>query len=167
MGRIRWRRHRAGLADVRLSVVSAARHAVGDSRAGGAGNARVGWLLRWGPVVGWMVVIFGASSISQPSLPRGVTDFHAHFLVYAVLGALMTRAMARVRLRDLTASTVFIAVIWATAYGVSDEFHQAFVPGRVPSMVDILADAIGATAGAFGLWACGIVVAMPRRKDRT
>jgi VanZ family protein len=35
-------------------------------------------------------------------------------------------------------------VVFASLYGVSDEFHQYFVPGRTPDIWDICADAAGA-----------------------
>ncbi len=36
----------------------------------------------------------------------------------------------------------------ATLYAVTDELHQAFVPGRTPSVGDWVADAMGAALGA-------------------
>lgn len=70
-------------------------------------------------------------------LPPGA-DKVAHALAYAVLGALLAWATGRPGL----------AVALATLYGVSDELHQAFVPGRTPDVLDLVADLLGATAGA-------------------
>ncbi len=36
-----------------------------------------------------------------------------------------------------------VVFIWGIVYGVSDEIHQSFVPGRVCSIFDIIADIIG------------------------
>lgn len=70
-----------------------------------------------------------------PSVVRNT----AHVVVYAALGAacyFLTRRPPRMRL------TTGIAV--AVAYGIVDEIHQAFVPGRVASVADVCSDAAGA-----------------------
>ena len=38
--------------------------------------------------------------------------------------------------------------VMALAYGLSDELHQAYVPGRQSSFYDVLADGAGALLGA-------------------
>jgi VanZ family protein len=37
-------------------------------------------------------------------------------------------------------------------YGVSDEFHQYFVPGRSVEALDVLADALGGLLGAWMMY---------------
>jgi len=101
----------------------------------------------WGPVLIQMTVIFIASSISDvPPLPGGMSDTSGHSIGYAILGALLLRALAGGRMRGVTWRTALATVVLATLYGVSDEFHQSFVPNRTPDVYDVLADATGATA---------------------
>ena len=50
-----------------------------------------------------------------------------------------------------------MAIILATAYGASDEFHQSFVPGRYADPRDILADFTGAVLGVAAGWLAGAV----------
>jgi VanZ family protein len=41
------------------------------------------------------------------------------------------------------------AVLAGSLYGVTDEWHQSFVPGRTPAADDLVADAVGSLAGAL------------------
>lgn len=90
--------------------------------------------------LGWMGVIYALSSISGSSVP-GRFSTAAHFVVYAVLGALYLWALPR---RERMWPTAFAAVALASLYGITDEFHQSFVPGRMPDPADWLVDTAGA-----------------------
>jgi VanZ family protein len=104
-----------------------------------------------------MALIFALSSISRtPSFVNGV-DKDAHALLYAGLGALIVRAIAGGWGRRPTLAAAVAAVAIATAYGVSDEFHQSFVPMRQVEAMDVVADATGAALAAFGLYGWDII----------
>jgi VanZ family protein len=113
-----------------------------------------------------MVLIFAASSVSDPgALPADVSDKTVHLAVYAGLGALVFRALAGGGLRRPGYSPRGAAQAWvvAAAYGASDEWHQAFVPGRTVSAADWVADAAGAAASVVLL----VIVARVRaRRER-
>jgi VanZ family protein len=113
----------------------------------------------WGPVVAIMVLIYSASSMSDPGTPPGgISDKAAHFLAYAGLGAALLRALAGGRSAAMTPRRIWLATILAVLYGVSDEFHQTLVPGRSPEMLDVVADACGGLAGAAFLAAAARVL---------
>ena len=117
----------------------------------------------WGPVVAYMAALFFVSSLSSiPGPPAGLTDKHEHFFFYGILGALALRALARGEWRRVRLPAVVAAVAISSAYGVTDEFHQRFVPGRDYDVLDMVADAIGSAAAAGVLWAWGII---RRRSD--
>ena len=44
-----------------------------------------------------------------------------------------------------------MAVLFCIAYGISDEYHQTFIPGRFASLWDVVADGVGALLTA-GIW---------------
>jgi VanZ family protein len=119
------------------------------------------WL--WAPVVLYMAAIFAVSSMSRPPLPADVSDKSAHTLAYAGLAVLVVRALggglpARVGWR-LAGLSVAITV----GYGISDEIHQMFVPGRMADLHDVYADAAGAVLGVGFCWLWGIIrFARPR-----
>ena len=132
----------------------------------GDGVRRVPWLLRvWGPVLGLMAAIFLVSGEpAPPSLPGLVPDVVAHALVYAVLGALMLRAVAGARRLRVTVRNAALAAVLTAAYGLTDEFHQSFVPGRTAEARDLAADTLGGAAGAGLAWGWGIVLAVRRER---
>jgi VanZ family protein len=102
-------------------------------------------LSAWLPVVAWAALIFTLSSI--PDLGTGLGGWDlvlrkiAHAAEYAVLGALLFRALGR----ELP------AVVIGIAYAVTDEVHQAFVSGRHGTPVDVLVDAVGVLIGVYVL----------------
>lgn len=120
-----------------------------------SGAGRVAWL--WGPVAVSMAVIFALSAMSSPPNPGAVGDKTEHFVGYGILGAVTARATAGGTLAGLSGGAAAAAWTLATLYGVSDEYHQSFVPGRTADPADALADASGAAVAVGALWASGII----------
>jgi VanZ family protein len=95
----------------------------------------------WLPVFAWAAVIFAFSSIPHLSSGLGVWDTvlrkGAHITEYAILGALLYRALGREAL----------ALAIGIAFAATDELHQHFVRGRHASPIDIGIDAVGVALG--------------------
>ena len=69
----------------------------------------------------------------------------AHFSIFTALG-LLTAAAYSV---DFSPRAAFLlALLTGALYAVSDEVHQAFVPGRACQLRDMIIDACGTTLGA-------------------
>jgi VanZ family protein len=105
------------------------------------------------PAVAALIWILSSQSVLPQ--PRGIPDLDkvSHFAVYAVLAAALSLwfpGEKRGRLRVF----MLIACI-ASVYGIIDEIHQYFVPGRTCSPWDWIADALGAAAGAGAVLAAG------------
>ena len=102
-------------------------------------------LSAWLPVLAWAAVIFAMSSIPDLGTGLGGWDLAlrklAHAAEYAVLGALLLRAIGR----------EVPAVALGIAYALTDEIHQAFVPGRQGRPLDVLIDAVGVLVGVYVL----------------
>ena len=90
-------------------------------------------------------VIFAFSSI--PSLGTGLGTWDtvlrklAHLTEYAVLGALLLRALA----------SPWLAILIGGLYAITDEVHQHFVRGRHAVWYDVVIDTVGVTIGVV-LW---------------
>ena len=110
-------------------------------------------LLRlWGPLVLWLVIIFVFSSLHRTPLPKNKYiswDKVAHILEYSLLGYLAARALALSGFRHLRPHYLGITLLIGLLYGISDEIHQYYVPGRYSSPWDVLADLVGVTIGAL------------------
>src|SRR4051812_9232106 len=111
-----------------------------------------------------MVLIFRLSSESHP-LPHVtavVWDKLLHSVEYAALGLLLCRALLGEGLSVVRA--VVFAVVVTSAYGASDEWHQAFVPERSSDVKDWVTDNIGATLGA-SMYAAALGRRTSRRRE--
>jgi VanZ family protein len=97
----------------------------------------------WAPVVLWAAVIFAFSSV--PSLGTGLGTWDlvlrklAHLTEYAILGALLARAVG----------AAWLAVLLGALYAASDEVHQHFVRGRHGVWYDVVIDTVGVTIGVL------------------
>ena len=73
----------------------------------------------------------------------------AHFSEYALLGLSLMLHIVQVQKKI----TVRLPLLWAwgvgALYAASDEFHQGFVAGRGPSIVDVMIDSLGVIAGVL------------------
>ena len=97
----------------------------------------------WMLVVAWAGVIFWFSTKPGTQIPGRFSEI-GHLGEYFVFGVLLYSALRT----DLTpARAAAIAIIVASCYGMSDEFHQHFVFMRTPDVVDWGTDTIGATVG--------------------
>jgi hypothetical protein len=109
----------------------------------------------WLPVLAWAALIFTLSSIPDLGTGLGGWDLAmrkaAHLVEYAILGALLFRALS-VAARPLpAASTVLWTWLIGATYAASDELHQHFVPGRQASAVDLIVDAVGVAVGVVAV----------------
>ena len=107
------------------------------------------------PVV-LMIMIFVSSSIPGPSrdsqawLLSGLNpnlQNALHVPLYGLLQWLWLRALMRPG-KPLTIAVTFATLI-TVGYGCIDEFHQALVPGRFASVLDVCLNTLGAVIGTL------------------
>jgi len=109
--------------------------------------------LRWAAVAAFAAAIFVESSTTglgelAPSFAGA--DKAAHFVIYFLFAATVSWAFGGSR--GAVRAAAWAAVI-AALYGVTDEVHQHYVPGRAMSFYDWLADVSGAAAWIPAAWA--------------
>jgi VanZ family protein len=122
---------------------------------GSARHWRTGLARHWGPVAAYMGIIFYLSSRSQVPLGVDASDKLLHTLAYFGLAIVVVRALCRGLPARVGRTTAIVGWLVVAAYGVTDEVHQMFVPGRTPAVDDLVADAVGGFAGVVLCWAWG------------
>ena len=108
------------------------------------------YLRYWLPLFTYCLFIFFLSSSPNP-LPMPhlfLGDKLLHIAEYSILGFLMARSIFSLNLRYSKRPLFIIAIILSTLYGLSDEVHQSFTPGRTTSLGDLIADGLGSLIGA-------------------
>lgn len=105
------------------------------------------WLL----LAGYALVIFIQSSLPSPALGPDVPgqDKVLHLAAYGLMGYLACRAFATLRGLRTLRWVCLAGVLFSILFGLSDEWHQAFVPGRQADGWDWAADSLGAILGAL------------------
>lgn len=114
--------------------------------------------MRWLAVAAYAGLLFYLSSLHHPSIPSfRFSDKILHVLFYAGFGSVFAWALDPPARGWTLVRAVLMAGLGALLYGVTDEFHQRFVQGRTPEIVDLLFDALGGGLGG------GIYFAFRRR----
>jgi len=93
-----------------------------------------------------MIAIFIQSSLGQIKLPNlGFVwqDKLLHFIVFGILAFLIARSFSMTKYPLLNRLYYFWGITISTFYGMSDEVHQYFVPGRSSNVSDLIADLLG------------------------
>lgn len=107
--------------------------------------------IAWLPALVFMVAIWVASSLPVAPVPLEDLPFQdkgAHFIEYAVLGFLVTHAVCGTFVDWSDGRWLIVGTLLTGLWGMADEIHQAYVPGRLADVNDILADFLGGVAGA-------------------
>jgi VanZ family protein len=96
-----------------------------------------------------MAFIFMVSAQAVVTGVAGLPDWVTHGAGFGILCVLVCRALAGGFLPPLPMRTAALAITITFLYGVTDEIHQSFVPGRHPDPWDLLKNLAGAVAGAI------------------
>jgi VanZ family protein len=154
-----------------VATGSAARRRAMGNPIARAGRRHAG---NWLPAVAWAALIyaFSTGAFSGPNTSRFLVPLLNHFFPalsggdialihmlirklghvseYLILALLVLRALSRETGGKLSPRRLALGLLITALYAVSDELHQAFVPGRTASIADVSIDVLGGVCGA--LW---------------
>ena len=140
------------------------------------------FLKYWLPILLWFALIFVASGDTKsaqrssriigplmrwlfPDISEETIDLAilfsrkcAHFIVYGVMAFLFWRAFRKPvkdDARPWSWAEARYALIGVVIYAITDETHQAFVPSRQGSVLDVFIDTVGGAMWLLAIWALG------------
>jgi VanZ family protein len=127
-------------------------------------NAATRFALYRLPAIVYMAVIFYLSSgpIDLP-LIRRIPDYTLHGTAYAGLYVLLFRAVHSGLRVQPGRGGLALPLALTVLYGLSDEFHQSFVPSRDASVADLIADAVGGVVALVAVAALPHLISIYRR----
>jgi VanZ family protein len=92
----------------------------------------------------WLVIFILTSLPGNIALDMHVSDKIEHFGAYGLLGVFLYSALYfQKKYKILSENPATFTLIFASLYGMVDELHQLFVPGRSADILDWTADFIG------------------------
>jgi hypothetical protein len=106
----------------------------------------------------YCAAIYWLSSQSDLPIPKGTlftlpgADKIVHGAIFAGLAALLSIGIRRSNSHPPAWAQWYAPVVFVILYGISDEWHQAFVPNRSPDLRDVVADAVGGTLAQIALY---------------
>lgn len=109
----------------------------------------------WLPLALWAAVIFTFSAFptvktSEIYWEDFIVKKLAHLTEYAIFAILSYRALINSGMENKRAG--YWAIAFTLIYGITDEFHQSFTPGREPRIRDVIIDAVGGSIGIWLIW---------------
>lgn len=117
-------------------------------------HKKVFWF-RYLPVSLMMVGIFFLShqpgdSLDLPRLPQ--IDKAGHIMIYGLLALAAYYPLHRKHRFEKSWQVSSGVVLFCLIYGLTDEVHQSFIPGRFPSGLDLVADVFGALLAMLAVY---------------
>lgn len=100
-------------------------------------------------LLAYMGFIFILSSIPGREVPSVLSSYDKliHFSLYLILGLIFTYFLTGLKSGLAQIIVGFATFFFIAIYGLSDEVHQTFTPGRNFKVLDIVTDVLGGTTG--------------------
>jgi VanZ family protein len=102
------------------------------------------------PLTIYWIVLAVATSLPSKSIPDifNVGDKSIHLVAYFILSSLVAFSFHFQRkYRHISANYVLVSILTVSLYGLIDELHQLFIPGRYFDMLDWVFNVIGTLLG--------------------
>jgi len=103
------------------------------------------------PLVIYWIILLAATSFPSDALPSiGINDKYEHLVAYFILSVLFgLTLMFQEKNQRMKKNWNSYTVMILLAYGIFDEVHQYFIPGRYFDWIDLLANFVGIILGVY------------------
>ena len=108
------------------------------------------WLLGWFPFWVYSGLVFESAVLPPRKIPHfllHINDKVLHGTEYFILVLIALRTFGKAKTCFLREQAVWLALAYASLFGILTELAQLYVPGRACDFYDWLADFGGASAG--------------------
>ena len=112
----------------------------------------------WLPFTIFLITTFVLSGMSSPAIPFNLDSNSLHLPEFALFSFLLIRAIHGGRPGRPSISAALGTLVLSGLWGVSDEIHQAFIPGRVPDINDLARDLIGSVIGLAAFYLYSVIL---------
>lgn len=101
------------------------------------------------PLFIYWLILFAATTLPGNKVPDlGVSDKIEHSTAYMVLSVLLCLTYTfQNKIKIFWKRPFLMTILTVTFYGILDELHQLFIPGRSCDIKDLMADVAGASVG--------------------
>ncbi len=119
------------------------------SRGSSSGSGSWEW---WIPAAIYALFIFSLSMRSYPEARAAFSTRFFHPIEYTTLGIFLSCAWHRLLKVKGTRFFLFTVQMSGILLAISDELHQAFIPGRTPRVSDVFIDSFSLALGCGLFW---------------
>ena len=100
-----------------------------------------------------LILIFSSiPDLSPPQLGFEYQDKFYHFIEYSIFSVLLFFALLNSQRDFLRKNVLLISLLIGASFGILDELHQKFIPGRQADILDFTADFVGVALIQICFW---------------
>lgn len=123
-------------------------------------NKRIALIFSWLLLIGYMALIVFLSSRPAPESVKKIPIFWGikgvHICEYSILFLLWFQTLSlhfKIETKtDLIPKAVLVAALLSFIFGLTDEWHQSFVPSRTAQWIDVISNSLGIIGTSWGVW---------------
>jgi len=99
-----------------------------------------------------ILIVSSIPDLSAPQLGFRYQDKFYHFIEYGVFSVFLFLALFNSQKDFLRKRVLLISLLIGACFGILDELHQKFIPGRQADIFDFAADFLGVALVQIGFW---------------
>jgi VanZ family protein len=99
-----------------------------------------------------ILIVSSIPDLKTPQLGFEYQDKLYHFIEYSIFSVLLFFALLNSQRDFLRKNVLLISLLIGASFGILDELHQKFIPGRQADVLDFTADFVGVALIQICFW---------------